>query len=212
MKNKLIICLLLVLISNSIKAQYIGAQLGTSYFIGLKLMPTIGVHVNAPLFDQNFQFGFNYHLPIKLEGTDYATEKGTGNQIDIPYTDKISVFDLHILYRYYFNDNEVEDGGWYALGGGTLGIGRSKITPGVYDPNYYTLSDFFSEPNSTFFQPYLTLGMGFDKVLDNDHILGFQINLNLNSTNYNSRTGASGDISMPSFLGLRATYSLPIGQ
>lgn len=214
MKNKsLLIILSLFLFSSSIKAQYLGAQLGTSYLIGLKPMVSIGLHFNTILFDQNFEFGANYHLPIKYTGTDYAQDiTGSGGQITIAYTEKLSMFDLHVLYRYYFSDNSITDGGLYIFGGGTVGIGHSAITPGTYDKAKYRLSTFFDEPNTNYFQPYFTLGLGWDKVLENDHILGFQFLLNLNGNTFNSRSGVSGDATMPSFVGLRAMYSIPLGN
>jgi len=213
MKNKFLAVIFLFILSPALKSQYIGAQLGASYLLGVKLMPGIGVHFTPLIFNQPFSFGLNYHLPFKIEDYDYADPiDWTGSQIKVSYTDKVNMFDFHFYWRYYFGDNSLEDGGWYAFPGVCLGIAHVKTTPGPYDATKYRLSSNFDQTSTLFVQPYITLGIGYEKVLDNDHQLGFQFLLNLNSTNYNSRTGAAGDPVLPSMVGLRATYSLPLGN
>ena len=215
MKIKFLFSLLFLFYALTIKAQpVIGVQAGASYIFGVKLMPTIGAHFITDINEQIFQIGLNYHLPFKYIGESYANpiDPNTGSQIRITYTEKISIFDLHVFYRYYFGDNSFEDGGFYGMGGITLALARSKVTPGPYDATKYRLGSDFDDPNTTYFQPYLSLGIGYDKVLDNEQIIGFQFLLNLNATSYNSRSGASGDQSIPSFIGLRALYSLPLGN
>jgi hypothetical protein len=215
MKNKILLTLVLFLFvfSKTIKAQYLGGQVGVSYIFGFKAMPTIGLHFNTMLWEQPVTFGLNYHLPFKIDGsTDAIDVTGYGNDLTLAYVDKISMFDFHAFYRYYFGDNSLEDGGMYALGGFTVGIAHETIIPGAYDASKYRLSSDFDQLTYTYVQPYLTLGLGYDYKLDNDHLLGVQFLLNLNATSFNSRTGASGDQTIPSFVGLRATYALPLSN
>jgi hypothetical protein len=214
MRNQFLLCILFLAIISSTKAQmYIGGQLGTSYLIGLKPMISLGAHFNVVIKEEPIQFGINYHLPISYSGTDYLNPfSNQYDQKEITYTFKISAFDIHAMYRYYFNDAEMSDGGFYLLGGISVAIAREVITIPPYDKTIYYASDYLSNSPNLYPQFYINIGAGYDFVLSNDHILGGQLLLCLNGNTFNSQSGSSGDAALPSMIALKAHYSLPIGD
>jgi hypothetical protein len=215
MKFKILTVLLLLVAISQLKAQmYVGGQLSMSYLFGYKALPGIGVHLTTPIKEQPFEFAFNYHLPTTLfEDADPAYARdGSGEHIAVPYKFKVSMFDIGVTYRWYFGDAEMDEGGFYGLGGLTIGVAKATTVYEKYDETKYNLDVSADELSAWYSQPYLSLGLGYDHLLGNDHMIGAQFILNLNATSFNSQTGASGDPDLPSTIGLKVNYSIPIGD
>jgi len=214
MKSKILLALLFAF-SLKLSAQTgVGFHLGGSYYFGLKPMVNLGGNFIVPIKENPIEFGLSYHLPFSITSTDYANPFSSANsQITVDVKERFAIWDIRASYRYYFNDNEFEDGGWYAQGGVALGIGTDNVSVLTnYDKSQYYVSDFYSNSKHVFIQPYLHVVLGYDKVLDNDQMMGGQLYVNITNSTYNSRTGSSEDVTIPGCIGLRLTYTLPLGN
>jgi hypothetical protein len=215
MKNKLLLSLLLLSSSLLIKAQgSIGLQSGTTYFWGLRATPTVGLMAVSPGFNTGnilFQYGFNYHLPFTMNGTEYAYPIYNSYlpNILVHYTNKINIYEVNACARLYFGDNSFEDGGVYGLIGFGASYMTSKMTPDSYDDTNYRLDNYFSTVTAECVQPYISLGVAYDKILVNDHIFGAQLLADFGSKMF---PGGEDELYLQGFISIKVTYSLPIGN
>lgn len=214
MKIKFFLPLLFIFCISSQAQMAVGFHFGGTYYIGIKPMLNLGGNFIFPIAEQPIEVGISYHLPIKYASTDYANPfSSSNNQIEVDINNKISIIDIRASYRYYFSDNEFDDGGLYANGGFALGIGTEKVTVVTpYDKTTHYMDEYYDKSSHLYFQPYIHIALGYDKLMDNDQMIGGQLFFNLTGGTYNSRSGSSVDANIPGCVGLRLTYTLPLGN
>jgi hypothetical protein len=209
------IFLMFINISTRSQFGYIGPQVGLSYFNKGGATPAFGfTTVMRATQDAYAQYNFSYHPGLHFEGVDSAYAIHGGSNIPVNFKNKMKVYELGILGRGNLGGNDFSDGGLYIMIGFALELGINKITMDPIDEENYSYSSFLENQDPINMQLSFQCGLGYEKVLGNDHYFGGQFIISLTHPKIGNHADDAGPniTSVPGYVGLKAYYAIPFGE